>query len=111
MNNLLPVAEVWKQPISSLSIKLIDPRHSTHNLDSLVAILKRHPGSIPIRLVLELVDGRRVLMEADGEKVTWSHALYAELLELLGSGCVRVAMASTGPRRDTKSRRRTASVS
>ena len=111
VNNLLPVAEVWKQPISSLSIKLIDPRHSTHTLDSLVAILKRHPGSIPIRLVLELVDGRRVLMEADGEKVTWSHALYAELLELLGSGCVRVAMASTGPRRDTKSRRRTASVS
>ncbi|MEO1992768.1 MAG: DNA polymerase III subunit alpha, partial [Pirellulales bacterium] len=111
VNNLLPIAEVWQQPISSLSIKLIDPRHSVNTLDALGAILKRHPGSTPIRLVLELADGRRVLMEADGEKITWSHALCSELLELLGAGCVRVALASTGSRRDTRQTRRMASVS
>jgi hypothetical protein len=56
--------------------------------------------------VLELADGRRVLMEADREKVAWSHALLADLTDLLGPGCVRAAITLAQKRREAEPARR-----
>jgi DNA polymerase-3 subunit alpha len=100
VNDLVPIAEAWSRPVKSLTVKLIDRRHDTTTLDRLADLFRRHPGATPVRLVLELADGRRVLMEADREKVGWSQALHAELAGLLGPGCLRVGLAVAGKRRE-----------
>ena len=106
VNDLVPIAEAWSRPVKSLTVKLVDPRHGESTLDRLAEIIRRHPGPTPLRLVLELADGRRVLMEADREKVAWSQSLHAELVELLGSGCIRAAISMQGKRRDSEGGRR-----
>jgi DNA polymerase-3 subunit alpha len=111
VNDLVPIAEAWSRPVKSLTVKLIDPRHDTTTLDQLADVFRRHPGATPVRLVLELADGRRVLMEADREKVAWSQALRAELVELLGPGCLRVGLAVAGKRREAEPSRRAAFAS
>ena len=100
VNDLVPIAEAWSHPVKSLTVKLLDPRHDTTTLDQLADLFRRHAGATPVRLVLELADGRRVLMEADGNKVGWSRALHADLVALLGPGCLRVALAGMGKRRN-----------
>ncbi|MFM7036014.1 MAG: DNA polymerase III subunit alpha, partial [Planctomycetia bacterium] len=108
VNDLVPIAEVSSRPVKSLTVKLVAPKHDTATLDRLAEIVRRHPGSTPVRLVLELADGRRVLMEADREKVAWSPALHTELVALLGTGCLRAAMVVAGKRRDPEPARRPA---
>jgi DNA polymerase-3 subunit alpha len=103
VNEIVPIADVWKRPVRSVTMKLVEPQHDGRTLDRLAEIVRRHPGPVAVRLVLELADGRRVLMEADRDKVAWSQALHAEIAELLGPGAVRAAMTlgsgATGSRR------------
>jgi len=106
VNDLVPIADVWSKPARSVTVKLIEPRHGPDTLDRLAAVLRRHPGPTPIRLVIELSDGRRVLLEADRDKVGWSFALFSDLTELLGAGCVRVALTIAQKRRDAEPARR-----
>ena len=106
VNDLVPIAEAGSRPVKNLTVKLIDPRHDTTTLDQLADLFRRHPGATPVRLVLELADGRRVLMEADREKVAWSQSLHAELVALLGPGCLRAGLAVAGKRREAEPARR-----
>ena len=87
-------------------MKLTEPEHGTATLDGLAAIVRRHKGSVPLRLVLELTDGRRVLMEADRDKVAWTPALHRELIELLGPGCLRAPITLGGKKRESEQPRR-----
>jgi DNA polymerase III subunit alpha len=111
VNDLVPIAEAWSRPVKSLTVKLIDPQHDTTTLDRLADLFRRHPGAIPVRLVLELADSRRVLMDTDRDKVAWSQALHAELVELLGRGCVRAGLAVAAKRREAEPTRRAAFAS
>ncbi|MFM8379818.1 MAG: OB-fold nucleic acid binding domain-containing protein, partial [Planctomycetia bacterium] len=106
VNDLVPIADVWSRPVRSVTVKVTEPGHGPETLDRLAQVLRRHPGQAPVRLVLELADGRRVLMEADREKVAWSHALLVELTDLLGLGCVRAAVTLGQKRRDAEPARR-----
>jgi len=106
VNDLVPVADIWARPVRSVTVKVTEPGHGPDTLERLAAVLKRHPGQAPLRLVLELADGRRVLMEADREKVAWSHALLADLTGLLGPGCVRAAITLAQKRRESEPARR-----
>jgi DNA polymerase-3 subunit alpha len=106
VNDLVPVADVWTRPVRSVTVKVTEPGHGPDTLERFAAVLKRHPGQAPLRLVLELADGRRVLMEADREKVAWSHALLADLTDLLGPGCVRAAITLAQKRREAEPARR-----
>jgi len=106
VNDLVPIADIWARPVRSVTIKVTEPGHGPDTLERLAAVLKRHPGQTPLRLVLELADGRRVLMEADRERVTWSHALLADLIGLLGPGCVRAAVTLAQKRREIEPARR-----
>jgi hypothetical protein len=56
--------------------------------------------------VLDLADGRRVLMEADRDRVAWSRQLLVELDDLLGSGSVRAAITLGTKRREAEQPRR-----
>jgi len=86
-------------------VKVAEPGHDTSTLDRLAEIVRRHPGQTPLRLVLDLADGRRVLMEADRDKVAWSQQFLAELTELLGPGAVRAAVTIGQKRREEPARR------
>jgi DNA polymerase-3 subunit alpha len=92
VNDIVPVAAVWNRPVKGVTIKVTEPGHGPGTLDQLAAIVRRHPGTVPMRLVIELADGRRVLMEADRHAVAWSESLHGELLDLLGPGAIRAAM-------------------
>jgi len=107
VNDLVPIADLWSKPARSVTVKITEPRHGTGTLDELARIVRRHPGTVPLRLVLELADGRRVLMEADRDTVAWTAGLHRDILALLGPGCVRAPIALTGgKRRDAEASRR-----
>jgi hypothetical protein len=89
-----------------VTLKLIETEHDTATLDRLAAIIRRHPGAVPLRLVLELSDGRRVLMEADRDKVAWSQTLHREVVDLLGPDCLRAPIGLAGKKREAETSRR-----
>ena len=105
VNELVPIAEIWAKPVRSVTVKVTEPEHDTATLDRLAEIVRRHPGQTPLRLVLDLADGRRVLMEADRQKVAWSQQFLAELTDLLGTGAVRAAVTIGQKRREEPARR------
>ena len=111
VNEIVPIAEIWKRPVRNLTVKLTEPLHDIATLDRMAEILRQHPGMIPLRIVLEFADGRRVLLDADRDKVAWSQELHAALSQLLGAGCLRAAVtlgngASGAKRRDAEAGRR-----
>ena len=106
VNDLVPIAELWGKPARSVTLKLIETQHGTETLNQLAAIVRRHPGQVPLRLVLELADGRRVLMEADRDKVAWTQALHREIVDLLGPDCLRAPITLAGKKRDSETARR-----
>ena len=106
VNDLVPIADVWNRPVRSVTVKLSEPIHGPDTLDRLAAVFGRHAGQTPVRLVIDLADGRRVLMEADRTTVAWSYGLLAELTDLLGPGAVRAAVTMGQKRRDAEPARR-----
>ena len=107
INEILPIADVWNRPARAVHIKVMEADHDLSTLDRLKEILLRHEGPTPIRLVIELRDGRRALLDVDGVKVTWSAGLLAELEDLLSPGAVRAQVGiSTGRREDRQPRGR-----
>ena len=100
VNEAVPLAEAWRLPVKGLSLKVVEGRHDRDTLDRLAAVLAAHPGKVPVRLVLDAADGMRVLMDADRHTVAWSPALHADLVSLLGPGCLRAAVSLGGRRRE-----------
>ena len=89
--------------------RLADPALLAHlwqtTLDRLAAVIAAHPGKVPLRLVLDTADGKRVLMEADRHAVAWCPGLHRALIDLLGPGCVRAATSLGGRKREQPARR------
>jgi hypothetical protein len=106
VNDLVPIADIWGKPARSVTIKVIEPQHDAATLDRLAAVVRRHPGAVPLRLVLELADGRRVLMEADRDKVSWTQAFHKEVVDLLGPDCLRAPIGLAGKKREAETSRR-----
>jgi len=107
VNDLVPVADLWSRPVKSVMVRLEEPLHDTAVLDRLASIVRRHPGKVPLRLVIDLADGRRVLLEADRDAVAWTPALHREIVDLLGPGCLRAPISlGGGRRRDADAARR-----
>ncbi|MFM8494484.1 MAG: OB-fold nucleic acid binding domain-containing protein, partial [Planctomycetia bacterium] len=107
VNDLVPVAAVWTRPVSSVTVRFDESRHGADLLDRLVAAVRRHPGGVPLRLLIELADGRRVHVDCDRHAVAGSEALHAELVALLGPAAVRATPVVQ--RRDGEGARRQAS--
>jgi len=102
VNEIVPVGEVWRLPARSVTLKVSEAEHGPDLLDRLAEVVRRHPGKVPLRLVLDLADGTRVLMEADRHAVAWTAELHREIFELLGRGCVRAALSAGGGRRNAE---------
>jgi DNA polymerase-3 subunit alpha len=104
VNEIVPIAEAWKLQPRGVSIRIEEGRHDAATLDRLAEVVRRHPGRVPVRLIVDLASGPRALLEADAAKVQWGPELHRELVTLLGPGCVR-APVSIGGRREEPARR------
>ena len=104
VNEIVPIAEAWKLQPRGVTVKLVEGEHDSATLDRLADLVRRHPGKTPLRLVIDLADGSRVLLDADRDKVQWGPAFHGDLVALLGPGCVR-APVSIGGRREEPARR------
>ena len=100
VNEIVPVAEAWRLPARSVTVRVTEAEHGPELLDRLAELVRRHPGNVPLRLVLDLADGTRVLMEADRHAVAWTAEFHREIGDLLGRGCVRAALSAGGGRRN-----------
>jgi len=105
VNEAVPLAAAWELPVKSVTVKVSEGPHDPGTLDRLAAVVAAHPGRVPLRLVLDTADGKRVLMEADRHSVAWSPALHRAIVELLGPGSVRAAVSLGGRRREPEPRR------
>ena len=105
VNEIVPIAEAWRLQPRSVTLKLTDGLHDAATLDRLAELVRRHQGKVSLRLVLDLADGSRVLLEADRDKVGWTPEFHRDLVALLGPGCVRAAIVLGGRRDDGAGRR------
>ena len=96
VNEIVPIAEARRLPARSVTVRMVEGTHDAAVLDRLAELVGRHPGAVPLRLVIDLADGSRVLLEADRHQVAWSPELHAAVAELLGPGSVRAAVAIGG---------------
>jgi len=105
VNEIMPIAEAWRLQPRSVTLKLTDGLHDAATLDRLAELVRRHQGKVSLRLVLDLADGSRVLLEADRDKVGWTPEFHRDLVALLGPGCVRAPIVLGGRRDDGAGRR------
>ncbi len=107
VNEAVPLSDAWRLPARGVTVKLVQGQHDETTLDRLAALAAANPGKVPLRMVFDLdlpegnegLEGMRVMMEADRHAVTWSPALLAGLVDLLGPGSVRAAVTLGGGRR------------
>ena len=93
VNDVVPVDAVWARPVRQLTVRVAEETHGPDTLDRLARVVGHHPGGVPLRIILDLADGRRVLLEADRHAVAWSASLHRDLLALLGPGSIRASLA------------------
>ena len=105
VNQIVPIAAVASLPTRSVTVKVTEGLHDEATLDRLAALVRQHPGKVPLRMVIELADGSRVLMEADRDRVAWSGELRTAIVELLGPGALRAAVDFGGRREPAAPRR------
>jgi DNA polymerase-3 subunit alpha len=96
VNHAVPLAELGRVPVKAVTVKVDERRHDAATLDRLAELLRRHAGTVPVRMILDLADGTRVLLEVDRDRVAWSPGLLAEIADLLGPGSIRAALALSG---------------
>ncbi|RLS55622.1 MAG: DNA polymerase III subunit alpha [Planctomycetota bacterium] len=100
VNDLVSIVDIGKRPVKAVTMRLDESEHDHSTLDNVAKIVRDFPGNVPLRIVLTLCDGRKVLLEADSNKVTWGAELHHRLAGLLGPGRVRVAVVFGGGRRE-----------
>lgn len=71
-----------------LFIRLEDERVERETMDRLKDILTRHPGCTPVKIELHCRDSVRVFKLPEDLCVNPDSSLYAEVLSLLGEGCI-----------------------
>ena len=102
INDVIPIAEIWNRPIKYMHLKISEKKHNCEVLDQLKESITRHVGETPVRMIIELLDGRRALLDVDGQRVKWSGELLDEIEDLLGAGSVRVQTSFAGNRQDNR---------
>ena len=102
INDIIPISSIWSRPIKCMHLKISEGRHDSVVLDRLKELLARHAGETPVRMIIELLDGSRALLDVDGQKVKWSGELLDEIEGLLGAGAVRVQTSLSGGRQDNR---------
>ena len=108
INDVIPISNIWNRPVKCMHLKIIEGKHDRVVLDQLKELLARHTGETPVRMIIELLDGSRALLDVDGQKVKWSGELLLEIEGLLGDGSVRVQSSLSGGRQDNRQKKRRA---
>jgi DNA polymerase III subunit alpha len=84
----LTVPDLSTGPAGPVVISLPSTRCTAPVVDQLREVLSTHPGLTEVRLRLLTRDSTRVLKLDDGLRVTATPALFADLKQLLGPGCL-----------------------
>jgi DNA polymerase-3 subunit alpha len=84
----LTVPDLSTGPTGPVVISLPSTRCTAPVVDQLRDVLSTHPGLTEVRLRLLTRDSTRVLRLGDGLRVTATPALFADLKQLLGPGCL-----------------------
>jgi len=82
------VIDVTDGPSGPVVVNLPATRCTPPNVAQLKEILATHPGTTEVRLKLQTRDSTRVMRLDDNLRVTPSPALFADLKQLLGPGCL-----------------------
>jgi DNA polymerase-3 subunit alpha len=96
VNEMVPIADAWRLPARGLTLKIEETGDGVADADRLTAlagIVAAHPGELPLRLLVDLADGTRVLLEVDRLRVAWSPAFLDAVSGLLGPGCMRAPVS------------------
>ncbi|HEX6148257.1 DNA polymerase III subunit alpha [Nocardioides sp.] len=83
------VPDLTDGPSGPVVISLPSTRCTAPVIDQLKEVLGTHPGVTEVQLKLLSRDSTKVLRLADGLRVTPSPALFADLKQLLGPGCLQ----------------------
>jgi DNA polymerase-3 subunit alpha len=84
VQELVPVDELRRRFTRGIEIRLSEPQHGPDILTDLYRIVREHPGPYSLQLLIQLADGRRVLMACDGLGVRLDEELEKQLESLLG---------------------------
>jgi DNA polymerase-3 subunit alpha len=98
VNEIVPITDVWQLPARGITLRIEggeDPADLAR-LDGLAAVIAAHPGQVPVRLILDLPENARVLLEVDRHRVAWTPAFVAAVSALLGPGCLRAPLTLAG---------------
>ncbi len=71
-----------------LYIKMQNSQADREIMDNLKEILERHPGHTPVKLKLRTGDAVKIFLLPQDYRVSPDGSLYAEVLALLGDGCI-----------------------
>ncbi len=85
----ITVPDLTDGPSGPVVVSLPSTRCTAPVIDQLKEVLGTHPGVTEVQLKLLSRDSTKVLRLADGLRVTTSPALFADLKQLLGPGCLQ----------------------
>ncbi|HOA52702.1 MAG TPA: DNA polymerase III subunit alpha, partial [Thermogutta sp.] len=88
IQELVPIAELKRRFTRGIQIRFSEAQHNEVTLQNLYQIVRDHPGSCQLQLMLQLRDGRRVVMACDGMGVTLDTDLEQQIEKLLGQQAI-----------------------
>lgn len=84
VQELIPIDELRRRFTRGLEIRLSEREHGPEVLEDLYRIVRGYPGPCSLQLMIQLADGRRVIMACDGLGIRLDEKLEQEVENLLG---------------------------
>ncbi|MEJ5343010.1 MAG: DNA polymerase III subunit alpha [Thermogutta sp.] len=84
VQELVPVDELRRRFTRGLEIRISERQHGPDILPDLYRIVRGYPGPCSLQLMIQLADGRRVIMACDGLGVRLDEELEKQVENLLG---------------------------
>jgi len=94
VNEIVPFSELPTRFARKLVVRIIENDQAPQQMESLLSIVRDHPGECELELVLHLQDGRCVTCKCGRPGVKFTPQLQARLEHLLGSESFRIISAA-----------------
>lgn len=84
IQELVPITDLKRRFTRGLQIRFSEAQHSEQTLQDLFRIVRDYPGACQLQLLVQLTDGRRVIMACEGWGVSLDEELERQVERLLG---------------------------
>jgi DNA polymerase-3 subunit alpha len=88
IQELIPIIDLKRRFTRGLQIRFSEARHSEQTLQDLFRIVRDYPGACQLQLLVQLTDGRRVIMACEGWGVSLDEELERQVERLLGTQAI-----------------------